>query len=148
MNKRRRELACTVFDGEIVSYGGLNKEFLYNVRLKSVEAYDHHEDKWNFLPNMQFERCGHTAVSMGNKMFIIGGVNEKFMMTITVPSEVFDKVSNKFSCIESPRNYVECQPYCVGNKIFLITDWYEYRVDFCMYDVDKNRWSRNEKLFI
>ena len=44
--------ACTVFDGKIVISGGFNSGYGY---LKSVEAYDHYEDKWNFLPDVLFE---------------------------------------------------------------------------------------------
>ena len=36
---------CTVFEGRIVVSGGWNG-------LKSVEAYDHHENKWTYLPVM------------------------------------------------------------------------------------------------
>ena len=40
---------------------------------------------------------------------------------------------------------VVVQPYCVGNKIVLITGWYENTVSFRVYDVDKNSWSTQEK---
>ena len=62
MNEGKGSLACTVFDGKIVISGGFRYE-----SLNSVEAYDHHEDEWTFLPDMQLERCGHSAVSMGKK---------------------------------------------------------------------------------
>ena len=101
--------------------------------------------KWTFLPDMQFKRCDHSAVSMGNKMFIIGGFNQTHSK---LPCEVYDKVANKFSCIEPPgvdiRNVVE-KAYCVGNKILLITGWRENKVSFCVYEVDKNSWSTQEK---
>ena len=71
MNKERENVACTVFAGKIVISGGHSDE--YWVGYESVEAYNHHEDKWIFLPDMQFGRRGHSAVSMGNKMFVIGG---------------------------------------------------------------------------
>ena len=96
MNKRRSDLACTVLNGMIVVSGGYSVD---NCGYKSVEAYDYHEDKWTFLADMQSERSGHFAVSMSNKMFIIGGFGRgKFC-------EVYDKVSNKFSCIEPPGKY-------------------------------------------
>ena len=147
-NERRSKTACTVFYGKIVISGGFNSEL---VCLKSVEAYDHHEDKWNFLPDMLFERCGHSAVSMGNKMFIIGGFVQG---NSTFPCEVYDKISNEFTCIESPgidmmsKINVMPQPYCVGNKIVLITRWYENTVSYRVYNVDKNSWSTHEKQLI
>ena len=141
MNERKDDLACTVFDGKIVVSGGWNSRS----DLKSVEAYDHHDDKWIFLPDMHFERYEHSAVSMGNKMFIIGG----FVQGNSC--EVYDKISQKFSCITSPevdmlyvRNVVN-QPYCVGNKIVLITGWYENTVHFSVYDVDESSWSTQVK---
>ena len=42
MNEEKDNFACTVFDGKIVISGGFNSWYGY---LKSVEAYDHHEDK-------------------------------------------------------------------------------------------------------
>ena len=141
MNERRSELACSVFHGKVVISGGFSYTNWRDYgSLKSVESYDYHEDKWIFLPDMIFERCGHAAVSMGNKMFIIGGFDEGIY---TLPCEVFDKFSNKFSCIESPlriQDVIE-QPYCVGNKIVIITDWHENTTWFNVYDVDQNSWS-------
>ena len=146
INEEKDQLACTVFDGQIVISGGYYSENVYFSfeYLESVEAYDHHKDKWTFLADMKFGRYGHSAVSMGNKMFIIGGFGQVF---ITLPCEVYDKVSKKFSCIEPPgiSTYVVNQPYCVGNKIVLITDWYENTVNFCVCDVSKNSWSTHEK---
>ena len=39
----------------------------------SVETYDYYENKWTYLPDMIESRCDHASVSMGNKMFVIGG---------------------------------------------------------------------------
>ena len=94
-------------------------------------------------------RCGHSAVSMSNKIFIIGGFNQG---NSTLPCEVYDKLSDKFSFIDRPgikmvkynRDVVK-QPYCVGNKIVSITGWYENTVNFCVYNVDENTWSTHEK---
>ena len=127
-------------------YNGIISEYEY---LNSVEAYDHHEDKWTFLPDMLFERCGHAAVSMSNKIFIVGGFNEgPFKGHYKEPCEVYDKVSNNFSCIESPGKnliYEVNQTYSVGNSIVLITGWYVNSMTYCVYDVDKTIWSAPEK---
>ena len=65
MNDSRELAACTVFEGKIVVSGGTNN----NVGgLKSVEAYDHVENKWTNLPDMTEERWCHGSVSMGNKI--------------------------------------------------------------------------------
>ena len=65
--------------------GGLSKTSF----LKSVEAYDYHENKWTYLPDMNCARFFHGSVSMGNKMFMIGG-------TMTKTCEVFDSITEKF----------------------------------------------------
>ena len=39
--------------------------------LKSVEAYDHHENKWNNLRDMLYEISVHALVTIVNKMFVI-----------------------------------------------------------------------------
>ena len=57
--------------------------------LKSVEAYDYHENKWTYLSDMNCARFYHGSVSMGNKMFMIGG-------TMTKTCEVFDSITEKF----------------------------------------------------
>ena len=59
--------ACTVFKGKIVVTGGSNSDG----SLRSVEAYDHHKNKWTYLSDMIAKRYDHSAVSMGNKMFVI-----------------------------------------------------------------------------
>ena len=68
LNISRYSAACTVFEGKIVVSGGYNRG-----ELKSVEAYDHHKNKWSILPDMIDERYKHGVVSMGNKMFVVGG---------------------------------------------------------------------------
>ena len=80
--------ACTVFEGKIVVSGGASNE----TRLSSVESYDHHENKWTNLPDMIKRVCNHGAVSMGNKMYVIGGNYE-------LTCEVFDSVSRNFTTI-------------------------------------------------
>ena len=80
MNNQR---SCTVFEGKIVVPGGA-----HNGPLKSVESYDHHENKWSYLPDMNCKRCDHGAVSISNKMFVIGG-----NWSTIVTGEVFDSKS-------------------------------------------------------
>ena len=64
--------ACTVFEGKIVVFGGYD---IYGdlKGVRSVESYDHHENKWTFLPEMIYASYFHEVFSMGNKMLVIGG---------------------------------------------------------------------------
>ena len=55
----------TVFEEKLVVTGG--------AFTNSVEAYDYYENKWTYLPDMIEERHYHASVSMGNKLFVIGG---------------------------------------------------------------------------
>ena len=78
--------ACTVFEGKIVVSGGTRKPFedrsivttyemKYILKLDFLEAYDYHENKWSSFRSMLKQRNNHTAVSIGNKMFIAGGMS-------------------------------------------------------------------------
>ena len=60
--------------------------------LKSVEQNDYYKNKWTFLPDIIHERSWHTAVSMGNKMFIIGGyktVSCELLMTVILKNSQY-----------------------------------------------------------
>ena len=58
--------------------------------MKSVEAYDHHENKWIILPDMIKSMRKHTYVVVGNKLIVIGGYGRTC-------SEVYDSISRKFT---------------------------------------------------
>ena len=68
LNMARDRAACTVFEGKIVITGGENNW----PQLKSVEAHEYYENKCTYLPDMIEKRFNHAAVSIGNKMFVIG----------------------------------------------------------------------------
>ena len=142
MNTSRISPTCTVFEGKIIVTGGRNN---YH-ELKSVESYDYYKNKWIYLPDMINGRINHAAVSMGNKMFVIGG-------RITTICEVFDSFSRKFTLIESvfPRlsltflNFIS-KATCIGNSIIVICEKYtHYYKDTCLYTykVCKKQWSQN-----
>ena len=61
--------------------------------MNSVEAYDYYENKLTYLPDMIERRDLHASVSMGNKIFVIGGFS-------TSNCEVFDSTSKKFTSIK------------------------------------------------
>ena len=86
MNESRYNAACTVFESKIIVSGGYES--------KSVEAFDYYENKWTYLPEMIDKRCDQAAVSMGNRMFVIGG-------SYTTSSEIFSSFSSKFTQINS-----------------------------------------------
>ena len=137
LNNSRTFASCTVFEGKIVVSGGvLNR----HKRFKSVEAYDHHENKWTYLPDMINERSGHGSISMGNKMFVIGGKLNK-------TCEVFDSTSSKFTAIKIIKGIsmfyvVRMSLVSIGNKtlFFPKLNAPSKSEKFHSYDVLKDQW--------
>ena len=82
----REFAACTVFEGKIVVTGGYN---YVHSELKSVKAYDYYKNKWTYLPDIIEKRCNHAVVSMGNKMFVVGGNH-----TTNYVRHFFEKIHN------------------------------------------------------
>ena len=119
LNKARDCAACTVFKGKIVVTGG---ESDWST-LKSVEAYDYFENKWTYLPDMIEERYYHASVSIGNKLFVIGGV-------CPISCEVFDSFSRKFTSINSAllktKILYNCKGFCIGYKIVVFSRQLNY----------------------
>ena len=140
MNFCRSAAACTVFEGKIVVSGGRTRD---NYGLPTVESYDHHENKWTNLPKMIIGRYDHGAVSMGNKMFVIGGRS-------LLSCEVFDSISRIFSYIKEIENiksfHLGSSPAVInGEKILVypnVTNYKNRKVH--IYDVVKNRWYWEE----
>ena len=110
MNVKRQYAACTVYEGKIVVSGGCRNSFY----LKSVEAYDYYENKWTYFLDMNEGRYKHASVSMGNKMFVIGGYRKS-------TCEKFDSYSRKFSYIKTCSDFSNDMGYfqavCIDNRI-------------------------------
>ena len=89
---------------------------------------------------MNEERKHHAAVSMGNKMFVIGGYH-------TTSCEVFDSISKKFTLIKSFSNLstVESSEFsavCIANDIIILHEQdVSQETKMYRYDVDKQTWS-------
>ena len=132
LNVARECAACTVFEGNIVVTGGDNDMS----DLKSVEAYDYHENKWTYLPDMNEKRINHAAVSMGNKLFVIGG-------DIRYNCEVLDSFSRKFTIINSEIKEFDFEmnfnAFSIRNNILVFQVTFTETVVY-LYDVDKENW--------
>ena len=137
-NVARHCAACTIFEGKIVVTGG----DIDNEALKSVEAYDYYENKWTYLPDMIEERRLHATVSMGNKMFVIGGYKISSCETFDSHSRIFTSIKS-FSTIPIIDNsYLKA--VCLGNYI-IVLNIVLHKV--YMYDVDKQMWSNVDSDF-
>ena len=111
MMEGRENAACTVFEGNIVVSGGFTESIVepeaddfHYVRVTSIhqfdsiEAYGHNENKWSSFPSMLRPRANHTAISISNKMFMIGGSFNYW--DVLDDFEVFDGVTRKFTSIK------------------------------------------------
>ena len=92
--KNRKHASCTVFKGRIVVTGGyLTPSRLYGnrvpYRINSTESYCFHEGMWTQFSAMLLGRADHGSVSIGNKLFVIGGDRKD-------SCEVLDGITNKF----------------------------------------------------
>ena len=137
LNVARDLAACTVFKGKIVVTGGIN---IWST-LKSVEAYDHHENKWTYLPDMIEERYFHSAVSMGNKMFVIAGDETTNCEVSDNYSRKFTKIFSKIKEFNSKRSYIYA--FSIGNSIVVVQHFpgiFTETVVY-LYDVDNDKWK-------
>ena len=83
------------------------------------------------------QRSHHAAVSMGNKMFVIGGCK-------ATNCEMFDSFSRKFTKINSElkvSNFLRYEAFSIGNNIVI------FQVSFTesavyLFDVDKEKWLK------
>ena len=100
--------ACTVFEGKIVATEGNSS----NGSLRSVEAYDHHENKWTYLSDMIAKMYDHSVVSMGNKIFVI-------TKGIPVYYELYDSISRKFTMFNVK------PPYSNFLQFWFWSTWYK-----------------------
>ena len=127
MNDYRINAASTVFEGRVVVSGGLY-EYRY---LHTVEAYDHVEGKWSYMPSMINESCGHDMLAISNKLFAIG-CGENFDIY-----EVYDTISGKFVILNTFPKLFDGTSISIGRKIMVFKINSSFVV---IYDVDKNEW--------
>ena len=139
MNEERTRAASANFQGRIVVSGGWNDVTLMN----TVEAYDRVTDTWSYMPDMIEERCWHSSIPVGNKLFMIGGAR-------TASCEVYDTFNKIFVALSdapqllhrhSQHSYFSpVKTFLIGSKIFIVG--YGSTAVAC-YDVDKEEWSEN-----
>ena len=136
LNQARSCAACKVFEGKIVVTGGFSS--LDSCQLKSVKSYDYYENKWTYLPDMNDKRCFHAAVSMGNKLFVIGGIR-------TTSCEMFDSCSRIFININSEMKVSALDKYyfrafCVGYYILVFHHSESLKTVIYLYDISGYKW--------
>ena len=105
MTMGRKNAACSTFEGRIVVTGGEGGEI-------SAEMYDHIDDTWSMLPNMNHRRTYHTMVDVRDKLFVVGGSSVNNV-------EVFDSTCYNFTVMKSfPLEWFSYSDVVsIGNKL-------------------------------
>ena len=129
MTKLRKSAACAIFEEHIVVSGG----YSWGEKLNTVESYDVFAGTWTRMPSMNERISEHSLVCVKSKLFAIGGLYSN------ISCEVFDKISNVFVKLKSPKLYSRgLTAVSIGSKIFVLN----YLKQFVLcYNVDNNDWS-------
>ena len=143
MNAKRYFAASTVYEGKITISGGLEQGFR---ELNSVEAYDHEKNSWSSLPEMIETRSLHNIVSLGNKLFAIGG-------SFSYSWEAFDCVSRDWTLINhrlgEPRNHrLEDGVCCINDKVVLVSTLSAGQFEFTVCDHRKEKIDKVARLSV
>ena len=132
MNGNRINASCVVYEGRIVVTRGYNA---IDGVLNTVEAYDHIDDSWTFMPRMIEERYSHKSVAIKNKFFVVGSFNSQTI-------EVFDSSSKNFALLQHPsinlNSYYIADVTSIGNRIVLFSN---RKGSVFLYDVENDVWS-------
>ena len=85
------------------------------------------------------ERYGHASVSMGDKMFVIGG-------KLTASCEVFDRLSRKITAIKSQIKFSAADKSCFNAFCYNIVVFKQRlqrgETAIYMYKVNNSMWSQ------
>ena len=77
LNVPRHSLAGVSLAGAIYAIGGTSKPFSNKDAKKSVEKFATTQNKWLYVSDMNTARWGHVACVIGEKIYVIGGKDEK-----------------------------------------------------------------------
>ena len=135
MRGRRAVPASTVFEGRVVTCGGMVEN---NYLLNTVEAYDHVADQWSSMPSLNEARYSHKMVALRNKLFVFGGRQSR-------TNEVFDSVCGKFVFITPLKRSLKVDfgmlndVALVGSRVMIFINTSPF---MAVYDTDTNEWSQ------
>ena len=131
MNRKRYLAASTTFQGKIVVSGGmLDDDFEYT---NTVEVYDHIANKWQYMASMIRGKSGHSIIAIKSKLYVFKSLIEDY--------EVFDKVTNRFTSINTPIRskicFVDRRTISIGSKIVFFGKEFSKVV---VYDTEMEKW--------
>lgn len=76
MHAGRDELAAAAADGHVFAIGGSCLVWPVRHVIDAVERFDPAAHAWEVLPSLSRERCAAAAVSVGRRVFVLGGCDE------------------------------------------------------------------------
>lgn len=106
MRHKRSDFAVVNFHDCIYAIGGHTRDNLMEdaVALRSVEKYDISTNTWSFVSELNIARAYHTACVFADKIFVMGGINEKHVKEI----ECFDLSSHTWYIVGRLNNNQYC----------------------------------------
>ena len=139
MTVPRSELSSAVVDDKLYVIGGYSSSRDGTVR--AVEMYDPYTDTWQTKRDMPTERSGLQLVSVGNKIYAIGGINGVFTNAVEMYDTTNDTWYTKTPIPTSRHSFASA---VVGSKIYCIggvgsNGLYLNSVE--VYDTVTNRWE-------
>mmetsp|Transcript_2170 Transcript_2170/g.5095 ORF Transcript_2170/g.5095 Transcript_2170/m.5095 type:complete len:498 (-) Transcript_2170:133-1626(-) len=97
MTTPRNRCASTVVKNELFVFGGSNDT---DGCLSSIEVYNIDDDRWRTLPELPIARKGSVAVTVDNKILLIGGYNRYFFDLM----EILELQTHTWSPLPSMKN--------------------------------------------
>ena len=130
----RFDMACTAFDGKVVTAGGCALQETVYAENGSVESFDHVAGTWSPMPNMTRGHFRHCLVAIKTRLFVIGECERE--------CEVFDKQSNCFALISSSLTFSNISPdipgaVLIGKKIAMFG---RQEKTIVFYDTENDDW--------
>lgn len=134
---------CVVGSMYLYAFGGYSSD--EDIPLMSAEYYDHLSDSWVDIAPMNRRRSDACAVSVGSKIFVIGGEDILGSPIKLASCEVYDPATNRWTAIASiqqPRSHAGAA--VIKNKVFVLggvdKSNRELRSVEC-YDTDQEVWE-------
>lgn len=134
---------CVVGSMYLYAFGGYSSD--EDIPLMSAEYYDHLSDSWVDIAPMNRRRSDACAVSVGSKIFVIGGEDILGSPIKLASCEVYDPATNRWTAmasIQQPRSHAGAA--VIKNTVFVLggvdKSNRELRSVEC-YDTDQEVWE-------
>ncbi|MBF4693016.1 Kelch repeat-containing protein [Fusibacter ferrireducens] len=92
MHFQRISHQVVVLDGKIYAIGGIGGQYL-----NTVEEYNPITDIWEIKASMNIARRNFEAVTLGNKIYVLGGNNDANASLVLNSVEEYDPSENEWT---------------------------------------------------